>query len=65
MRKIIIIGGIVAVAAVAAIWSMSTLAKSKIAGKVEATGASATISPHDIMLQQGKDVQIEYWAHPF
>jgi len=65
MRKIIIIGGIVAVAAVAAIWSMSTLAKSKIAGKVEATQASATISPHDIMIQQGRDIQIEYWAHPF
>lgn len=65
MRKIIIIGGIVAVAAVAAIWSMSTLAKPKIAGKVEATEASAPISPHDIMVKQGKDVQIEYWAHPF
>jgi hypothetical protein len=65
MRKIIIIGGIVAVAAVATIWSMSTLAKSKIAGKVEATVASAPISPHDIMVKQGKDVQIEYWAHPF
>jgi len=65
MRKIIIIGGIVAVAAVAAIWSMSTLAKSKIAGKVEATEAAAPISPHDIMVKQGKDVQIEYWAHPF
>jgi hypothetical protein len=65
MRKIIIIGGIVAVAAVAVIWSMSTLAKSKIAGKVEATEVSAPISPHDIMVKQGKDVQIEYWAHPF
>ena len=65
MRKIIIIGGIVAVAAVATIWSMSTLAKSKIAGKVEATEVSAPISPHDIMVKQGKDVQIEYWAHPF
>ena len=65
MRKIIIVGGIVAVAAVAVIWSMSTLAKSKIAGKVEATEVSAPISPHDIMVKQGKDVQIEYWAHPF
>ena len=65
MRKIIIIGGIVAVVAVAGVWSMSTLAKSKIAGKVEATEASAPISPHDIMVKQGKDVQIEYWAHPF
>ena len=65
MRKIIIIGGIVAVAAGAAIWSMSTLAKSKIAGKVEATEASAPISPHDIMVKQGRDVQIEYWPHPF
>ena len=65
MRKIIIVGGIVAVAAVAAIWSMSTLAKPKITGKVEATEASAPISPHDIMVKQGKDVQIEYWAHPF
>ena len=65
MRKIIIIGGIVAVAAVAVVWSMSTLAKPKGAGKSEATEASAPISPHDIMVRQGKDVQIEYWAHPF
>jgi hypothetical protein len=65
MRKIIIIGGIVAVVAVAGVWSMSTLAKSKHAGNVETTKASATISPHDIMVKQGKDVQIEYWAHPF
>jgi hypothetical protein len=65
MRKIIIIGGIVAVAVVATIWSMSTLAKSKITAKVGATEASAPISPHDIMVKQGRDVQIEYWAHPF
>jgi Rieske Fe-S protein len=63
MRKIIIIGGIVAVAALAAVWSMSTLATPKDTGKVQA--ASAPISPHDIMVKQGKDVQIEYWAHPF
>jgi hypothetical protein len=65
MRKIIIIGGIVAVAAVATIWSMSTLAKSKHAGKVEATETSATISPHDIMVKQGRSLPVEYWAHPF
>jgi hypothetical protein len=65
MRKIIIVAGIVALAALAAVWSMSTLAKPKGAGKVEATEASAPVSPHEIMVRQGKDVQIEYWADPF
>jgi len=65
MRKLIIVTGIVALAALAAVWSMSTLAKPKGAGKVEATEASAPISPHQIMVKQGKDVQIEYWADPF
>jgi hypothetical protein len=65
MRKIIVVAGVTAIAAVAAVWSVSTLATPKLAGKTELTQSSAPISPHDIMVKQGKDVQIEYWPHPF
>ena len=37
----------------------------KIAGKEEATEASASISPHDITVRQGNILPVEYWAHPF
>jgi hypothetical protein len=46
-------------------WSMSKLAGPKIAGKEEATEASASISLHDITVKQGNILPVEYWAHPF
>jgi hypothetical protein len=54
-----------AVAVIAFAWSISTLARPKIAGKEEATEASAPISPHDITVKQGNILPVEYWAHPF
>jgi hypothetical protein len=65
MRKHIILGCIVIVTAIAVVWSMSTLAKPKIAGNVEATEASAPISPHEIMVRQGANLPVEYWTDPF
>jgi hypothetical protein len=65
MRKIVILAGMLAIAAVAAVWSVSTLATPKHADKTELSQSSAPISPHEIMVKQGKDVQIEYWPHPF
>ena len=63
MRKRIILAAMAAVAVIAFAWSIST--RPKIAGKEEATEASAPISPHDITVKQGNILPVEYWAHPF
>jgi hypothetical protein len=65
MRKRTILAAMAAVAVIAFAWSISTLARPKIAGKEEATEASAPISPHDITVKEGNILPVEYWAHPF
>jgi hypothetical protein len=65
MRKIIVAAAIVAVAAIAGVWSISTLARTKLAGNIEASQTSAPISPHDITIKQANTIPTEYWAHPF
>ena len=65
MRKRTILAVMAAVAVIAFAWSISTLARPKIAGKEEATEASAPISPHDITVKEGNILPVEYWAHPF
>ena len=65
MRKIVVLAGIVAVAALAAVWSVSTYAKPKGGNKIEAAAVSAAVSPQEIMVRQGKNVPVEYWADPF
>jgi hypothetical protein len=65
MRKIIVAAAIVVVAAIAAVWSISTLAKPKLVGNIEVTQTSAPISPHDLTIKQGNAIPTEYWAHPF
>jgi hypothetical protein len=38
----------------------------KVAGDVQATEApSAAVSPHQIMVKQGRNLPVEYWADPF
>jgi hypothetical protein len=59
MRKFIILTAIVAIALTAVVWSISTLARPKFAGKVE--GASAPISAHEIMVKHGKTLPVESW----
>jgi hypothetical protein len=57
MRKIIIVTAIVAIAATAVVWSIATVAGPKFGGKVE----GASISPHEIMIRQGKILPVESW----
>ena len=65
MRKIIVATAIVAVVAIAGVWSISTLARPKLAGNIEASQTSSPVSPHEITIRQGKVIPTEYWAHPF
>ena len=65
MRKSILFVAIVVVTATAAVWSIATFARSKGAGPVQATETSAPVSPHEIMVKQGRSLPVEYWAHPF
>ncbi len=59
MRKRFILAAIAAAAAVAGVWSVSTLATPKV------TEASAPVSPHHIMVKRGNSLPVEYWAHPY
>jgi hypothetical protein len=65
MRKIIIFAVVAVISATAAVWSIATFARSKVAGPVHATETSAPVSPHEIMVKQGGSLPAEYWAHPF
>ncbi len=65
MRESILFVAIVVVTATAAVWSIATFARSKGAGPVQATETSAPVSPHEIMVKQGRTLPAEYWAHPF
>ena len=57
MRKIITVAGIIAVAVVAIAWS-----KSASYQQGPAKEASVTLSPHDIMVKQGKNLPSEHWT---
>ncbi|HEY7666182.1 MAG TPA: hypothetical protein VH934_23935 [Xanthobacteraceae bacterium] len=60
MRKMFIVFGILAVAAIAAAWSISTLPASK-AHKTGTIQESGAISPHDLMVIKGKALPSEAW----
>jgi hypothetical protein len=62
MRKIIMLIGIIAVAAIAIAWS--TFDRRKAVSKLEGE-AAATMQPHDIMRTIGRHLPAEYWADPF
>jgi hypothetical protein len=65
MRKMIIFAVVAVIVATAAVWSIATFARSKVAGPVEATETSAPVSPHEIMVKQGQNLPVEYWVDPF
>jgi hypothetical protein len=68
MRKIVVLAAIAAlVAAAAGIWSTApaTYDGPKVAGHVQATEAPTPVTPHEIMVKQGRSLSVEYWAHPF
>jgi hypothetical protein len=65
MRKIAVLAATAAVIAGAAgLWSTATFDKPKVAGHVQATEAPP-VSPHEIMVKQGRILPVEYWADPF
>jgi hypothetical protein len=59
MRKIIMLAGIIVVAAIAIAWS--TLDRRHAASQP----AEATMQPHDIMQTIGRHLPAESWADPF
>jgi hypothetical protein len=63
MRKLITVAGIILVAAIAIAWSKSVSNRQGVVN--EAPAASATMSPHETMVKQGKSLPVEYWAHPY
>jgi hypothetical protein len=65
MRRMIILAAMAVIAATAAIWSIVIFAKPKAVGDLPATDTSAQISPHEMMIKQGKLLPVEYWTHPF
>ena len=71
MRKIVVLAAIAAlIAAAVGIWSTATFDGPKVAGKVagevQATEApGGPVSPHEIMVKQGRSLPVEYWADPF
>jgi hypothetical protein len=60
MHKIITLAVIIIVAAVAVVWSRS-LSGPGTGIEVEATEASATISPTEVMVKRGKNLPVERW----
>ena len=67
MRKIVVLAARAAlIAAAVGIWSTATFDGPKVAGEVQATEApGAPVSPHQIMVKQGRSLPVEYWADPF
>jgi hypothetical protein len=61
MRKRFVVATVAAVAAIAVVWSVTTLAKPK-GGTTE---ASAPVSPHEIMVTQGNSLTVEFWSPPY
>jgi hypothetical protein len=64
MRKIISLAAIAAIVGTVTFWTIVTHVKSN-AAHVQATEASAPVSPHEIMVKQGTSIPVEYFAHPF
>src|SRR5262249_1401414 len=65
MRKSILFVAVVIITATAAVWSIATFARSKVAGPGEATETWGPVSPQEIRIKQGRTLPVEYWAHPF
>ena len=65
MRKIILLAAVAAIAATALVWSIVTVSKPIPALQVQSTEEKAPVSPHEMMIKQGKTIPAEYWAHPF
>ena len=58
VMRSVMLAGLAAVTTIFVVWSMSTFAKPKLVGKAD---VSATIWPHEIMMQHGGNLLVEYW----
>lgn len=65
MRRLIILAAMAVIVAAIAIGSIAIFAKPKAVADLPATDTPAQVSPHEIMIKQGKVLPVEYWAHPF
>jgi hypothetical protein len=60
MHKIVTMAAVIAVAAVAAAWSISTLPRPNLASKAEIELVPA-ITPFELMVRHGKSLPAESW----
>ena len=65
MRRMVILAAMAVIAAATVIWSIAIFSKPKAVANLQATDTPAPVSPHEIMVKQGKVLPVEYWAHPF
>jgi flagellar basal body-associated protein FliL len=65
MRKIILLAAVAVIAATAVVWSIVTFSKPNPAFQVQSAEEKASVSPHEMMIKQGRTIPVEYWAHPF
>jgi uncharacterized lipoprotein YajG len=65
MRKVILLAAVAVIAATAAVSSIVTFSKPNPAFQVQSTEEKASVSPHELMIKQGRTIPVEYWAHPF
>jgi hypothetical protein len=65
MRKIILLAAVAVIAATAVVWSIVTFSKPNPAFQVQPAEEKASVSPHEMMIKQGRTMPVEYWAHPF
>jgi membrane protein YdbS with pleckstrin-like domain len=63
MRKIIVLAAVAVIAATAVVWSIVTFSKPNPALQVQSI--EEKVSPHEMMIKQGRIIPAEYWAHPF
>jgi hypothetical protein len=65
MRKIIVLAAVAVIAATAVVWSIVTFSKPNPALQVQSAQEKSSVSPHEMMIKQGRIIPAEYWAHPF
>jgi hypothetical protein len=60
MHKIVTMAAVIAVAAVAAAWSISTLPRPNLASKAGIEGVPS-VAPFDLMVAHGRSLPAESW----
>ena len=65
MRKIIPLAAVIALAAVAVLWSKSLSGRAQTATTVERSQAPAVVSPLELMIKRGNTLPVEHAIDPF